>query len=109
MIPKQGKYANILCHKVSAVPVMFYLRCLMEITKNWRHQEDTDFSPTTQTIVTLLLHFSTLITDEKEKNSQRKKGLLRRIAVHAKPDIFYKVFRHIIIRQSAHSSVAYLL
>ena len=46
---------------------------------------------------------------KKRKNSQRKKGLLRRIAVHAKPDIFYKVFRHIIIRQSAHSFAAYLL
>jgi len=56
-------------NKVPAVPVMFYLRCLMAITKNWRHKEDTDFSPTTQTIVTLLLHFSTIITDEKEKKS----------------------------------------
>ena len=46
---------------------------------------------------------------KKRKNSQRKKGLLRRIAVHAKPDIFYKVFRHIIIRQSPHSFAAYLL
>ena len=46
---------------------------------------------------------------KKRKKSQRKQGLLRRIAVHAKPDIFYKVFRHIIIRQSAHSFAAYLL
>ena len=90
---------------------MFYLRCLMAITKNWRHQareywfqsHNPDYCNTSTSL---------LYNDywwKKEKNSQRKKGLLRRIAVHAKPDIFYKVFRHIIIRQSAHSFAAYLL
>ena len=56
---------------------MFYLRCLMAITKNWRHQEDTDFSPTTQTIVTLLIHFSTMITDEKEKKQPKEKRAIK--------------------------------
>ena len=56
---------------------MFYLRCLMTITKNWRHQEDTNFSPTTQTIVTLLIHFSTMITDEKEKKKPKETGAIK--------------------------------
>lgn len=56
---------------------MFYLRCLMAITKNWRHQEDTDFSPTTQSIVTVLIHFSTMITDEKEKKQPKEKGAFK--------------------------------
>ena len=64
-------------NKVPAVPVMFYLRCLMAITKNWRHQEDTDFSPTTQSIVTVLIHFSTMITDEKEKKQPKEKGAIK--------------------------------
>lgn len=64
-------------NKVPAVPVMFYLRCLMAITKNWRHQEDTDFSPTTQTIVTLLIHFSTMITDEKKKKQPKEKRAIK--------------------------------
>lgn len=56
---------------------MFYLRCLMAITKNWRHQEDTDFSRTTQTIVTHLIHFSTMITDDKEKKQPKEKGAIK--------------------------------
>lgn len=56
---------------------MFYLRCLMAITKNWRHQEDTDFSPTTQSIVTVLIHFSTMITDEKEKKQPKEKVAIK--------------------------------
>ena len=55
---------------------MFYLRCLMAIRKNWRHQEDTDFSPTTHTN-TLLIHFSTMITDEKEKKQPKEKGTIK--------------------------------
>ena len=49
----------------------------MAITKNWRHQEDTNFSPTTQTIVTLLIHFSTMITDEKEKKKPKETGAIK--------------------------------
>lgn len=41
------------------------------------HQEDTDFSPTTQTIVTLLIHFSTMITDEKEKKQPKEKRAIK--------------------------------
>ena len=49
----------------------------MAITKTWRHQEDTNFSPTTQTIVTLLIHFSTMITDEKEKKKPKETGAIK--------------------------------